>query len=249
MAASADFDPVATAKQLLRTRATAALASLRPDKGNPFCSLVNLASMPDGSPILLISRLAVHTRNILHDPRVSLLLADADAVDPLAAPRISLTGTAGAIEDDMQDTAFRRYLAAHPTAEVFVNFADFSFYRMAIDEGHLVAGFGRIIDLAAPQLLTDVTDATELLTAEAGAVQHMNADHAATMNLYATTLLDAPAADWACIGIDPEGLDMRAGDGRRLRLTFPRRIVTPDALRRILREFADHARAGSGKPN
>jgi heme iron utilization protein len=58
-------------------------------------------------------------------------------------------------------------------------------------------------------------------------------------------LLDAPAADWACIGVDPEGLDMRASDGCRLRLTFPRRIVTSDAVRRILIEFADRARGAS----
>src|ERR1051325_8248435 len=122
MAAAADFDAVATAKLLLRTSGLGALASLRQSSGNPFCSLVNLASMPDGSPILLISRLAVHTRNILHDSRVSLLLSEAGAPDPLAAPRISLTGTAAMIEDEVQETGFRRYLAAHPAAEVFANF-------------------------------------------------------------------------------------------------------------------------------
>src|SRR5579864_7584833 len=124
------FDPMATAKGLLRTSTTGALATLQIGTGNPFCSLVNTASLPDGSPILLISRLAVHTKNILHDPRVALLFGDAGASDPLAAPRISLSGTAAAIEDDLQEAAYRRYLAAHPTAEVFARFADFSFYRV-----------------------------------------------------------------------------------------------------------------------
>src|SRR3989442_15733058 len=132
MVPSADFDAVATAKLLLRTSSMGALASLRHGSCNPFCSLVNLASMPDGSPILLISRLAVHTRNVLHDPRVSLLLSEVGADDPLAAPRISLTGTAVPIEDEFQDNAFRRYLAAHPTAEAFLTFADFSFYPVAL---------------------------------------------------------------------------------------------------------------------
>src|SRR5437764_452655 len=130
MSQQAEFDPVATARHLLRTSSFAALATLRQGSANPFCSLVNMGTLPDGSPILLISRLAVHTRNILHDSRVSLLLSEVGADDPLAAPRISLTGTAAPIEDEFQDTAFRRYLAAHPTAEVFVSFADFSFYRV-----------------------------------------------------------------------------------------------------------------------
>src|SRR5437868_9745080 len=119
MQPTADFDPWYLAKSLLRRTRHVALATLMANSGDPYCSLVNLASMPDGSPILLISRLAVHTRNILHDPRVSLLLNEAGAPDSLAAPRVSLTGTAAAIEDELQEVAYRRYLAAHPTAEVF----------------------------------------------------------------------------------------------------------------------------------
>src|SRR4051795_6972896 len=124
----AEFDAGQLARSLLRRSRQGALATLMLGTGDPYCSLVNVATHPDGSPILLISRLAVHTRNILHDSRVSLLLSEVGADDPLAAPRISLTGTAAPIEDEFQDTAFRRYLAAHPTAEVFVSFADFSFY-------------------------------------------------------------------------------------------------------------------------
>jgi hypothetical protein len=249
MPSQTDFDPVATARHLLRTSTTGALATLQIGTSNPFCSLVNTATLPDGSPILLISRLAVHTRNILHDPRVSLLFGAAGAPDPLAAPRVSLSGAATAIEDELQETAFRRYLAAHPTAEVFASFADFSFYRVAITFGHLVAGFGRIIDLPGERILTEVSDAGPLLRAEEGAVAHLNQDHSATMSLYATALLGASAADWRCIGLDPEGLDMRAADGRRVRLNFPQRVVSPDALRRVLKELADHARAVGRKPN
>ena len=95
MASPADFDPVATAKRLLRTTSLGALATLREKSANPFCSLVNIGTLPEGSPILLISRLAVHTRNIAADNRVSLLLGEQGAPDPLAAPRISLTGSAG----------------------------------------------------------------------------------------------------------------------------------------------------------
>jgi len=244
-----DFDPVAVSKRLLRASAFGALATLREGTTNPFCSLVNIGTLPDGSPILLISRLAVHTRNIATDSRVSLLLSEHGAADPLAAPRISITGKAEQLAvGEFQATARRRYLAAHPSAELFVTFADFSFYRIAIETVHLVGGFGRIFDLGGREVLTNVSDAGTLLAAEEGAVAHMNDDHRDTMMLYASAL-GAAAADWRCCGIDPEGMDMRSDNGRALRVDFPQRVVTPDALRRILVEMADHARSLTGKPN
>ncbi len=242
-----DFDPVRVTKRLLRTTPLGALATLREGTTNPFCSLVNIGTLPDGSPILLISRLAVHTRNIAADHRVSLLLGEQGVPDPLAAPRISLTGTAERLGDSAAAMARRRYLAAHPSAELFVDFADFSFFRIAIESVHLVGGFGRIFDLSGQQVLTDVSDAGTLLAAEEGAVAHMNDDHRATMMLYASALCGAAAADWRCSGLDPEGIDMRSDDGRVLRVDFPQRVVTPDALRRSLKELADHARRVSGK--
>jgi len=107
-----------------------------------------------------------------------------------------------------------------------------------------VAGFGRIVDLKPEQFLTDISDAAPLLEAEQGAIDHMNADHRDAMNLYATKLLCAEAMDWRCTGCDPEGIDMQAGT-KTLRLDFPRRIVTPAALRQVLKELADQARAAA----
>src|SRR3954466_7459597 len=89
-----DFDPGKLAKSLLRRSRQGALATLMPDSGDPYCSLVNLASHPDGSPILLISRLARHTRNILTDSRVSLMLDERSEGDPLEGARIMLAGRA-----------------------------------------------------------------------------------------------------------------------------------------------------------
>jgi len=249
MSQSADFEPVAVTKRLLRTSPFGALGTLREGTSNPFCSLVNLGTLPDGSPILLISRLAVHTRNIAADRRVSLLLSEQGAADPLAAPRASVSGAAEQLGEAAAATARRRYLAAHPSAELFVNFTDFSFYRISIESVHLVGGFGRIFDLSGPQVLTQVSDAGTLLAAEEAAVAHMNDDHRDTMMLYASALFGAAAADWRCSGLDPEGMDMRSAAGRVLRVDFPQRVVTPDALRRSLKRLADHARALSGKPN
>ncbi len=227
---------------LLRHSRQGALATLMPGSGDPYCSLVNVASHADGSPILLISRLALHTRNILGDVRVSLMLDQRAAGDPLEGSRIMLAGRAEKAGGDAIAILRRRYLNAHPSAEAFVNFKDFSFFRIQPSAAHLVAGFGRIVDLKPEQFLTDISDAGALLEAEQGAIDHMNADHRATMNLYATGLLGADAADWRCTGCDPDGIDMQAGT-TILRLSFPRRIVTPAALRQMLKELANQARA------
>ena len=242
MTPKADFDPRNLAKSLLRRRRQGALATLMADGGDPYCSLVNVASHPDGSPILLISRLAVHTGNILADPRVSLMLDERAAGDPLEGARIMLAGRAEPAGADQLECLRRRYLNVHPSAEAFADFKDFSFFRINPSGAHLVAGFGRIVDLRPDQFLTDIGDAGALAEAEQGAIEHMNADHREAMNLYATRLLGAEPADWRCTGCDPEGIDMQAG-ATTLRLDFPQRVTGPDELRKMLVALANEARA------
>jgi putative heme iron utilization protein len=244
MQPTTDFDAARTARSLLRRSRQGALATLMAGSGDPYCSLVNVASHPDGSPILLISRLALHTQNILGDARVSLMLDERAAGDPLEGSRIMLAGHAEEAGGDQLAVLRRRYLNAHPSAEVFVNFKDFSFFRIRPTAAHLVAGFGRIVDLTPERFLTDISDAAALLEAEQGAVDHMNADHGDAIQLYATKLLGAGPAEWRCIGCDPDGIDMQAGM-TALRLNFPRRIVTPAALRHVLKELADQGRAAT----
>src|SRR5271154_29624 len=222
MRETADFDAAGLARSLLRRSRQGALATLMAGCGDPYCSLVNVASHPDGSPILLISRLALHTKNIIADTRVSLMLDERAAGDPLEGARIMLAGKAEEAGEDDGKVLRRRYLNAHPSAEAFVDFKDFSFFRISPSVAHLVAGFGRIVDLNPQQFLTDIGDAAALLEAEQGAIEHMNADHREAMNLYATQLLGAEAADWRCTGCDPDGMDMQAG-AKTLRLDFPRR--------------------------
>jgi putative heme iron utilization protein len=240
MQPTADFDAGRLARSLLRRSRQGALATLMAGSGDPYCALVNVASHPDGSPILLISRLAVHTRNILGDSRVSLMLDERAEGDPLEGSRIMLVGRAEESDAGDLEILRRRYLNAHPSAQVFVNFKDFSFFRIRPSGIHLVAGFGRIVDLKPEQFMTDISDAGALLEAEQGAIEHMNADHRDAMNLYATRLLGADAGDWRCTGCDPDGIDMQEGT-KGLRLDFPRRIVTPAALRQVLKELADQA--------
>jgi hypothetical protein len=211
--------------------------------GDPYCSLVNVASAPDGAPILLISRLAVHTKNLLADSRVSLMLDERAPGDPLEGARIMLSGRAEEAGGAERDVLRQRYLNAHPSAETFVDFKDFSFFRINPTGTHLVAGFGRIVDLRPEQFLTDVSDAAELIAAEQGAVEHMNEHHRDTMNLYATKLLGAEAAEWRCTGCDPEGMDMQADGARTLRLEFPARVTGAGELRKTLVKLAEAARA------
>jgi putative heme iron utilization protein len=241
MQPTSDFSAPNLAKSLLRRRREGALATLLRASGAPYCSLVNLASHPDGSPILLISRLAVHTRNLLSDPRVSLMLDERAEGDPLEGARIMLLGQA--IEAKPADVPLwrRRYLAAHPAAEDYIDFTDFSLFRIETSAAHLVAGFGRIVDLVPGEFLTDLSGADGLLEAEPSAIEHMNADHLGTMNLYATTLLGAAEGDWRCTGLDPEGLDLQCGRST-LRVAFPARVDTPAGLRDTLKRMADIAR-------
>jgi putative heme iron utilization protein len=242
MQPAADFDAGRLARSLLRRSRQGALATLMAGSGDPYCSLVNVASHPDGSPILLISRLALHTRNLLSDARVSLMLDERADGDPLEGARIMLAGRAEQAADPDLEMVRRRYLSAHPSAEAFVNFTDFSFFRIRPSGTHLVAGFGRIVDLKPEQFLTDVSDAGALLEAEQGAIDHMNADHRDATSLYATKLLGAEPADWRCTGCDPDGIDLQAG-AKTLRLDFPERVTGPGELRKVLVKLAEEARA------
>jgi putative heme iron utilization protein len=237
-----DFDAGKVARSLLRRSRQGALASLLGESGDPYCSLVNVASAPDGAPILLISALALHTRNILADPRVSLMLDERRAADPLEGTRAMIGGIAEQVPQADLEVIRRRYLAAQPASEAFVSFKDFSFFTIQIKAVHLVAGFGRIVDLTRNQVLTDLSGAGALLEAEPEILDHINADHRDTMNLYATRLLGGEAGDWRCVSCDPDGMDLQNGRDT-LRLDFPRRIVAPAALRKTLKDMAERARS------
>lgn len=240
----ADFVPHEVAKTLLRSSRAGTLATLDRNSGHPFASLVNVATDVDGSPLILVSRLATHTANLEIDGRASLLLAEYGKGDALAHPRLTVLGTMTAVERDSDDDARvrRRFLASHPKSELYAGFGDFAFWRMTVVSAHLNGGFARAADLAAAELLSDVSDARALVEAEADAIAHMNADHAEACRLYATKLLGAPDGKWACVGIDPEGIDLQQG-GTALRLTFPQRVTGPGPLRAMLKQLAEKARS------
>ena len=234
-----DFDSKAVAKKLLREARSGALATLMVASGDPYCSLVNVATAADCSPLLLLSRLAVHTKNLLADPRISLMVDERREGDPLEGARVMLTGTVAATPDP---NARRRYLDRQPEAGTFADFGDFAFYQVALKSAHLVAGFGRIVDLPPQDLLVDLAGAEALVVAEPEVIDHMNRDHADAVRLYATKLLGATDGPWRCVGCDPEGLDLQR-DRLGLRLPFPQRVNSPGVLRQVLKDLADKARA------
>lgn len=224
-----NFNARQATKRLLRETGTGTLATLLPG-GAPYASLVTVAALADGSPILLLSKLARHTENITADSRVSLLLAENRPGDPLEGARVSLSGTIAQTDDP---AARRRFLARHPSAQGYANFADFAFFRIELANAHLVAGFGRIVDLDAAQLRTSTDGAEDLLAAEAGAVAHMNEDHRDAIALYAEKLLGEAPGAWRIASLDPEGCDLILGENVR-RLEFPERVTNADALRKTL---------------
>ncbi len=127
-------------RTLMRAQGAAALGTLM--DGAPYVSLVLVAFDADGSPLLLLSRLAQHTKNLLADPRVSLLFDGAAGLEePLTGPRLTVLGSAAPCPDP---EAFARYLARHPSAEMYASFTDFGLYKVTIARAHFVAGFGQI---------------------------------------------------------------------------------------------------------
>jgi len=231
------LDPPQTARRLIRRSGHVCLASVL--DGGPYASLVAVACDVVGNPLLLLSDLARHTRNIRDDPRVSLLFDGTEGYpDPLAGPRLSFVGRAEAIADE---AARARFVARHPSASAYAEFADFRLYRVTGERGHLVAGFGRIdwIDGAALRLFGDFA---ALAQSENEILAHMNVDHAATVALYAERLLHRRGEGWRLTGIDPEGIDLRCGDDAA-RLDFAASADAPTAVRAALIALAEAARA------
>jgi putative heme iron utilization protein len=235
-AADATSDRAAAARRLIRGRDRAALATSL--AGRPYVSFVITACDNDGSPLLLLSDLAQHTKNLIADPQVSLLFEDTgDYPDPLAGPRLTLLGRAELFDDPR---AAARFAARHPASAQYAGFADFHVYRVTIERGHLVAGFGRIAWIEAAELRF-TADASALVAAAAEIVTHMNRDHADAVELYAQRLLGRQGAGWRLTGIDPEGIDLRR-EAETARLDFAEPVLSPAMARRVLVALAETAR-------
>lgn len=230
--------PAEQARAVARACRTASLATTMTGNAGhqPYASLVLVAFDHDAAPLLLISRLADHTKNILGSDRVALLCdGTAGLAEPLTGPRVSLLGLAEKTESPRHRA---RYLARHPSAEMYAGFGDFAFYRIHVERAHIVAGFGKI------HWLDDYLYAGEtaaLAEAEADILQHMNTDHTDAVQLYATRLLGRSGDGWSLCGIDTEGTDLLR-DGEIARLNFGRTIASAEEARAELVRLVKLAR-------
>lgn len=232
------------ARELARASAVASLATLDPEGGPPHASFVTVALRQDLSPILLLSGLAQHRRNLAANPAAALLLAGegrgvAAPDDPLAGDRVTVRGTV-ALSDDPADRS--RFLARHPAAARYADFGDFDFFRMTVGAVHLVGGFGRISSFDGADWPPGMAEAQPLRDAEGEIVAHMNDDHADAVALYAVALLGRAGGAWRMTGIDPWGIDLRDG-GEIARLGFDAPVASPDDARRVLVALVREARA------
>ncbi|WP_312794934.1 HugZ family protein [Tianweitania sp.] len=238
-----DSEAVRLAKTLMRTARFGALAVLDAADGSPFVSRVAVASDCDGAPLILVSGLSQHTQALQRDLRCSLLLGEPGKGDALAYPRLSLSCTAQLVSDEADLARVSgRFLRHVPKATLYASLPDFRTYRLQPRGASLNGGFGKAYRLESADLLT--ADAFGLAAFEAPILEHMNDDHADAVSLYAEKLAGQPAGKWSLTGIDPEGIDLAAGD-LTARVWFDERIESRQAARTALVDLVAKARGGA----
>lgn len=220
------------ARQLLRRARTAALATLNREGGGPYVSVANIATDVAGWPVILISRLAWHTQNLLADERASILVSELPAAgDALTAARMTVMGRfLPSSEADVR----RRYLARHPAAEGYAGFSDFSFWRLEPRQIHAVAGFGRIETMAPQEVFPPSPDIKAI---EMSAITHMNEEHADAVRRYATELLGAPDGPWTVTSVDADGAVLTLGE-ESLVLPFEKPAGSAQELRKAFEQLS-----------
>ena len=224
------------ARQMLRAHGYGALSTLsRKFDGHPFGSITPYLVNHDGSLLILISTLAEHTKNIQHDPRVSLITHDQNNPHIQTQGRVTVIGTAQIIADKEQTGA--RYLRYFPEAENYFAMHDFSFYRITPLALRYIGGFGKIHWIDAQNYLVP---RYTLIGQEADVIAHMNADHHDTMRRYCQRFHQVEPLNVEMLGIDCDGFDVRA-DGNVLRFDFAEPVLDAQQARAVLVEMARQA--------
>lgn len=206
-----DMSLAAEAQRFLRSTHNGLLSTFSTrHEGYPYGSVTPFVLDHDGQPLILISTLAEHTRNIIENCKVSLLVfAGAEGNDPpdmLANARLTLLGDAE--QTDKTDPLLRaRYLRYFPKAEQYFEMHDFYFYRIQITQARYIAGFGKMSWIAGAELRSP---RTPLAAQEADILEHMNSDHADSLLLYCAHVHNVTPQTAEMIGIDADGFDVRA---------------------------------------
>jgi len=220
----------------------------RKQPGFPFGSVMPYALDDHGRPLFLISTMAMHTQNLKADPRASLLVTQNDADgDPLGASRVTLVGNALPVPPEELAAARTAYLARHANSKYWVDFEDFSFYRLEVVDVYYVGGFGVMGWVSAPDYTNSRPD--PLADSMAGIIQHMNTDHADALVLLASKFAGIESQEATMTAVDRLGFHVRlkTPEGiRGARIAFPREATSAEATRTILVEMV---RQGRSKPD
>ena len=221
------------ARRLLRAHRYGALCTLsKKFDGHPFGSITPYLTDHDGSLLILISTLAEHTKNILHDPRVSLITHSQESPDIQTQGRVTLVGAAHLVTG--REQAGKRYLRYFPEANTYFAMHDFSLYRIIPQAIRYIGGFGNIHWVAAEN---HVLPPYPLIAEEEDVIAHMNADHHDTMLRYCQQFKQVEASVAEMLGIDCDGFDIRA-DARILRFDFSEVALDAQQARKALVEMA-----------
>lgn len=222
-----------------------ALSTLsRKQPGFPFGSVMPYGLDEKGRPVFLISTMAMHTQNLQADPRSSLLVTQPDAKgDPLGASRVTLLGNVLPIPKPEVAEARKLYLARYPNSKHWVDFEDFSFYRMEVMDVYYVGGFGVMGWVSASEYSEGQPD--PLADAAAAIIEHMNNDHGDSLVLLARAFAGIESQEAVMTSVDRLGFHVRlkTSDGMRgARIAFSREVVSPAEARTVLVEMVAQAR-------
>ena len=219
----------------------------RKHPGFPFGSLMPYALDSEGRPIFLISNMAMHTQNLKADSRASLFIGQTTPnEDPLGAARATLVGRAEPVSESETVSAREQYLARHQNSRYWVDFADFSFFRLQPIDVYYVGGFGVMGWVAAEDYTRASPD--PLAGVAPGIIAHMNADHVAAMILLARLHAKLEATEATMTSVDRLGffLRLKTPEGMKgARINFFREVATAQETRQVLVEMVQQARAGA----
>jgi heme iron utilization protein len=210
--------------------------------GWPFASVMPYALTDDAAPLFLISGMAIHTQNLLADPRASLLVMQSGGdADPLGSPRATLLGTAQRIESTGALRAV--YLDRHSSAKYWIDFSDFSFFRLDVTDVYFVGGFGVMGWVDAVDYRAAEPD--PLMDAAADIIEHMNADHGEALRAITRHFSQLDAEQATMVSCDRLGFVVRArtAEGMKgVRIQFPEPVRTREDARRVMVKMTRQAR-------
>jgi heme iron utilization protein len=233
------------ARTLLYLGRIGSLSTLsRKQPGFPFGSVMPYALDDRGRPLFLISTMAMHTQNLQADVRASLLVTQDDGGDPLGASRVTLVGNVLPLPDSEVAEARKLYLARYANSKYWVDFEDFSFYRMEVVDVYYVGGFGVMGWVSASEYDRSQPDPVADFMAEI--IQHMNADHKDSLVLLARKFARIEPQEATMTAVDRLGFHvrMKTRDGMRgARIAFLREVSNPAETRKVLVEMVQQARA------